>query len=281
MAGDAIFSEDDLEGGITLSAEQWTALENERKEFKTQVADLHTKLDGAQQLLENATQAQPAATPTPDPNKPVNPANMNADEALAMFAKDPKGFTQLIANGQINRVIAEQFAPLMNPMIASVNNNIMQSERAAFDIKFGPGKFDDLVMPKLSEDLQSLTATNSNALGDANTVKALIERITGTMRVELNEAESAFGKTRDDQEKAGIARVVATLPASMRPKPEGGTKELSNEAVEMFDAIERATGERPSDDRFIATDNAKPGVDGFVTAMKALENPDNKDGASV
>ncbi len=277
MAGDAIFSEDDLEGGITLSAEQFAALEQERKENSIKVTELQTKLDDMQKMLAN-----PPAPPevVADPNKPVDPANMDADQALAMFAKDPRAFTQLIADGQINRVIAEQFAPLLNPMIASVNNNIMQSERAAFDIKFGPGKFDDLVMPKLGEDLKSLTETNSNALGDANTVKALIERITGTMRVELNEAEAAFGKTRDDEEKAGIARVVATLPASMRPKPEGGVKELSNEAVEMFDAIERATGERPSDAHFIATDNAKPGVDGFVSAMKALENP-SKDGASA
>ena len=267
--GDAIFDNEEGEGtGVNLTSEQWETIKTdaetnsrEREELTATVASLTTSLDDTKRMLSNNNQP-PAPTPT-------DPSQLSKDDALTLLAKDPVDFAVKVADGRIAGAISQQLAPWLTPIIQTTHQNIVESKRMAHDTKFGVGNFDAVILPTLQENLDSL-GPNSNALGDANTITALIERIEGTKRVELNDAEGALAKSRDDAEKAGLARIVSTLPASMRPKPEGGIKELSSEAKTMFDEIEHATGQRPKDDIFIATQNAKSDVSGFVTAMDEL-----------
>ena len=267
MAGDAIFgeeSEDDEVVGVTLTPEQAQALDAERADSKASIADLTAKLEDMSKMLANPP------TPMPTPTAPVDPNNMTADESLTLLAKDPTKFTQLVADGQINKAIAQQLAPILNPLLATSHQSVVESLRQAHDITYGVGSFDKIVMPELQVDLDGLAQQNSSAMGDANTVRALVQRIEGTKRTELNEAEAGAAKLREDATKAETARVVSFLPASMQPKPEGGAKELTEEAKEMFSDIERATGERPDEGAYLATQNAAPGVTGHVAAMTDL-----------
>ncbi len=271
--GDAIFgdtsNEDSNESGVVeLTTEQWDQVKAKDVEQAAQLTVLSKQLEDQAKML--AESQKPAPLPSPTATT-TDPSAMSADEALAAFAKDPAGYTTAVANGQISKAINEQLAPLLNPIIATTHQGIVASHQQAFDIKYGVGKFDELIKPTLQQDLESLAANNTNAMADGNTVKALIERIEGTKRVEINEAEAGAAKAREDADAAATARIVATLPPSMQPKPAGGVKEITAETSDLFDSIERTLGSRPDKDVYLATQNADPGVAGYVAAMKELE----------
>ena len=252
-----------VNGTVTLTTEQWEALQKEQQDLRSSLASVNQKLEDTTRMLgeQNA----------PPKEAPRDGSNMTADQALAEFAKDPSQFTSMVADGRISKAVSEQLAPLLNPIIQTTHTGIVQSQRQAFDTKFGVGKFDEIILPTLQSDLDQLQQSNPNSITDENTVKALVDRISGQKREEINEAEKSAADSRKEAEQQDVARVVAALPPSMQPRPTEGVKEVSEEAKTMFDEIERATGERPDESRFLAVHNAKPGIDGYVNAVKEID----------
>jgi len=283
--GDTIFDLDDDEdataaglngkpaaGTVTLTTEQWESMKQEQADLKANLLSVNQKLEDTTRMLSNSTKPAPAT--------PQDPSSMSSDDAIKLFAADPSKFTTMVADGRISKAIAEQLGPLLTPIIQTTHQSILQSKRAAFDTRFGVGKFDEIILPDLQRDLDQLSKSNSNSLGDQATMEALVDRIQGQKRTELNQAEQALTTSRDEATKADVARVVSALPPSMQPKPAGGIKELPEEAKTMLDEIERATGERPDEKRFIAVHNAGPGLGGYVKAISELEGAGNKNAGS-
>ena len=255
----------DANGTVTLTTEQWESLQQEQQELRSSLASVNQKLEDTTNMLSRQE--------TPKSQDPRDGSQMTSDQALSEFAKDPNQFTAMVADGRISKAVGEQLAPLLNPIVQTTHNNIVQSQRQSFDTKFGVGKFDEIIMPVLQGDIDALNKSNPAATTDQSTVSALIERIAGQKREEINEAEKNLAVTREEAEKQDVARVVAALPPSMQPKPAMGTTEVPEEAKSMFDEIERATGERPSESRFLAVHNAEPGINGYVDAIKEIESP--------
>lgn len=246
------------------------------KAMQKTLADTAKALEAAQSKI---TDLENKPTPPPTPQQPANDPNAPIDsaEALRRFADDPEGYTRAIANGQISQAVQRDLGPLLAPIIKSASQGIISSQRNKFDTQFGAGTFDEVILPSLQSDLDRLSETNSSVLSDEGTISALVDRVAGQKRTELNKAEETFKTSLETKEKEDVARVISHLPPSMQPRPKEGITELSAEDKAVLDKIAEVTGERPDERRLVAVANADSGVTGYLEAVESLDSNSGKE----
>lgn len=261
--GDDLFNEEQED------PETVTVNRQELQNLSTQYQQVQAELEQTRMALNSASQAIPEPAP-PVPTQ-TSPHDMSPDEALKELANDPAGFAQKVADGRIAQAIGDQFEPIIRPMMETTHQNILAAERLKFDMVTGVGKFDQIIMPQLQRDIDSLSKTNSAALGSAETIKALVNRLEGQNRYAINKAELDLVDVRRSNDDAMVAKVVQQLPPSMRPRSAGAAASLDEDGTLFFKEIEAATGVKEDPAEFLALQNTGGGLQEYLDAVATTD----------
>ena len=268
MAGDDVFTDtenlDDPMGDQGDNDSNVQALNDQNTQLAEKVETLTSSLREATTALQSQAfpqQQQVAHTPQP----PADP-----DELIRRFANDPQSVVAEISNSEIDQRMSNTLAPMMTTIIDSAHNSVVGGERARLDAEFGPGTFDEVIMPELANDFRRLSETNQTALASSETVRALVDRVQGQHRVLLNDREKAYKESADKGEQAIVTRVVNSLPPSALPRPKAG--DAPTEEMKTFmGEVKSATGESVNEKAFIALHNAGSSLEDYLAATVTEE----------
>lgn len=276
--GDSLFDEetDQMEDQVTVSKADIRNLASQNQQLQAELEQTRMALESASSQAANAAQTVQAASAPP---RAPAPGEMTADEALKELANDPAGFASKVADGRIATAIADQFAPVLRPLLETTHANIINEHRAIFDSNIGVGKFDEIIMPQLQRDMDNLNRTNPAALGSKDTIRALVDRLQGQNREAINKAEGDVTDLRAKGDEDLVARVVQQLPPSMRPRQTGTQAKLDQDGELFFEEIAKATGEKPDEKTFLALHGAGSGLQDYIDAVESVESLAAKDSA--
>lgn len=249
MAGDSMFSFSDADDNDTSSFLDNDKPKNDTNDSKDDVQSslekmvaqlseenrqLSTNLREATEALRNTNFQPPAPTPQAQPSE-------TAEALIQRFADRPREVIQEIADGQIDRTVNDRLSPIMNTVIRAAHDSVLGGERSRVDAEFGPGTFDEVLLPALEPDLKRLGQHNQMAMASRDTIAALVDRAIGQKRVALNERESNYKKSRETAGDDIVRRVVSQLPPSAQPRR--STERPSQEMVEFLRKLETSTGD--------------------------------------
>lgn len=219
-------------------------------------ADLVARLESATAAIQN---------PPAPPAAPIVPAS--ADDTLTRFAKDPAGVMAEAARGELDATVSAQIMPLMQTLVAGQHDSTMAAQRARIDAEVGmPGTFDEVIMPLLKPSLDGLRNSNPMALADAGTITALVDRVAGQQRKEMNQREVNGAALATKTKEAQLAEVVSSLPQGSAPMstPTAVTPDMKT----FLGEVAKATGETPNEEAFLGMMNTGNTLADYIAATK-------------
>lgn len=197
----------------------------------------------ATQLSNVFTDAANQPAPTPDPViEPTVPPN--TDEFLNDLAQRGSVVVDERVSAGIKEVTDRQFAPVMSTMIETTHDSLLQSQRDVVDEAWGPGTFDEVIMPELSKEITQLRTLNFRSLADKTAIKALVDRHIGLNYRTLKERDSKYVEEKETVAKKEHEDLVSSLPTGGAPRISLREGEIDEDTNMFFKELHAATGDK-------------------------------------
>lgn len=186
------------------------------------------------QLGETVREAAQRVTTLQPPQAPQKPP----DQYLNDLAADPQGTIQREARDAARAEADSRLGPALLQMIDTTSKQLLQGYQLKVDSEFGLGTFDEVFRPQLDKDLAQLRAINPQAMADANTIEALVNRLYG------GDNFHRLSERRQGLEKAASRGINHLLPTGGVPRLRQVTgDELPADVEQTLREIEKNTGE--------------------------------------
>lgn len=234
-------------GDVTNLIEQFVTPNTERMgEITRSQGQLQEGLQAVVQTLQNLGLAGGSQ----------NPEGGTMD--TADFITDPETNTRRIADDVVDMKIREQVAPLLGQIVSQEHTNIVNSQMAVVDGKFGPGTWDKEFAPELTPIFDRTRKENPSQLGNREAITNAVRSIMGAKFDTLEGLRQSYGETKakeaEASQKANLEFVQSNLTGGIHRTAPGSS--LTEGMKEHIEREFRATGAKPNEAEFIAAANS-------------------------
>ncbi len=240
--------------------------------LQAQVAEMAKHI---QTLTTNLNEAINTPAPEPAPAKPAPASKGEVDAYLDRLASQPRETISEEAKQAAMAVVKEAVGPTLSRIFDFGGSLVMEREQARVDEEFGTGTFQELYAPALQRDLANLKRVNPEATANQETVRALVDRITGQQFSSLATRKEAAVKARNEARQKQAEELVSHIPqGGVRLRGRvgtGGGLELPAEFDQFSREIAAATGEPIDRETFAKLYHAGNTIDDFLKATGQTE----------
>lgn len=240
--------------------------------LQAQVAEMAKHI---QTLTSNLNEAISMPAPAQEPARPAPASKGEVDAYLDRLAAQPRETISEEAKQAAMAVVKEAVGPTLSRIFDFGGSLVMEREQARVDDEFGSGTFQELYAPALQRDLANLKRVNPEATANHETVRALVDRITGQQFSSLATRKEAAVKARSEARQKQAEELASHIPqGGVRLRGRvgaGGGLELPAEFDQFSREISAATGEPIDRDTFAKLYHAGNTIDDFLKATGQSE----------
>ncbi len=191
------------------------------------------------------------AAATPEPTPPVEPTpEPTTDEFLNDLAARGAAPVDERIQAKINEAAQNLIAPIMTTMVETTHAGLLQTQKATVDSEWGPGTFDEVIMPDLAKELTQLRQLNFRALADTASIKALVDRHIGINYKTLKTRDTEYTEAKTKEAQQVRDDLITSLPTGGQPRISLREGEVDQDTQLFFKELHAATGETVDTKKF-------------------------------
>ncbi len=230
-----------------------------------------------QSLTSSLAAAMEAPDPTPQPSaKPAPASKSEVDAFLDRLASQPRETIAEQAKEVAASVVREAMGPTLSRIFDFGGSLVLEQESSRVDGEFGAGTFQEIYAPQIQKDLANLRKVNPEAMANRETVRALVDRVTGQQFTALADRKGTHVKKQADRRAQELDEIVSHIPQGgkgglrLRGRGPAGT-DLPDDFDSFAREISAQTGEPMDRDTFAKLYAAGNTIDDYLKAVGEKE----------